>query len=535
MHHILITGKLNPIVLDILNAHPEAHVSYRPELKGEELLSSLENVHILVTRSETAVDKTLIDAAPKLRLVARAAVGVANIDIEYATQKGILVMNTPGKNTNSAAEMTMALMLAMLRRVPQAHAKMKGGGWDRHTFTGSELRGKTLGLVGVGNVGHRVALFANAFDCQVLGYDPYISPERFKVLNVEACASLEEMLSRCDILSVHTPLNKETRGMIDFDQLSRMPRGSYVVNAARGGIIDEQALLSSLQSGHIAGAAIDTWLDEPEPLRTLVDHEHVWAAPHIGASTIEAQKAIAQTVGQEIEKFLGGSVVDYPVNLPDVGVIEHPLLKSYAVLAEKLGSLAAQTLTFQPARMTVHYRGDLAGLDQSLVRLALIKGYTNHVVDGYVSFVNAEKHIDRLGIHIVENQDPQFTSYKSAIKIVIQGQNPAKGGATDTLTVGGTIFDHTYSRITLINDHYFEVEPTGEFVLIENEDKPGVVGDVGHFLAKQDINIESFELSRKSKGGAAMALLKVDGAVSQQQVQGLKSIPHVSNVRSILL
>lgn len=526
---VLITGALHQSAMDAFYRQNHLEITYRPDCSRDELLKLVTEVHVLVSRSETDVDRAVIDQASQLKVIARAAVGVGNIDITYATEKGVLVINTPGKNTNSAAEMTMALLLSMFRHIPEAHTKMKEGGWDRHRFTGRELQGKTIGVIGIGNVGHRVVKFCQGFDMDVLAYDPYVSTSVFQRMNVTRIESLEELAKRSDILTVHVPLNKETKGMVDLKILELMKPGSWVVNAARGGIIVEKDLLTALESGQIAGAAIDTWESEPKAWASLVKHPKVYCAPHIGASTDEAQIAIGETIVEQVLKAVEGGVVDYPVNLPQVGIIESPLLKPYAVLAEKLGAMAGQILDFNPSSVRMAYRGDLAGLDHSLVRLSFMKGYAGQVVDGFVSFVNAIQHFEKLGLQLDEATDPSFDSYRSALKIIISGPEGQK------LTIGGIVFDSKYPRISLVNDYYFEIEPKGSFILVENEDKPGVVGSLGMFLSGRAINIDSFDLARNRKGGEAMAMIRVDSSPSDEDLKAMMSIPHVDRVKFVKL
>lgn len=526
---VLISGHLHESAIAGFKAHKQFDVTYAPDCSKDELMRLLPGTNVLVTRSETDVDRSVIERAPELKVIARAAVGVGNIDIDFATTKGILVINCPGKNTNSAAELTLGLMLAMFRNVPQAHQTMKAGGWDRHRFSGRELRGKRLGIVGLGNVGHRMAKFAHGFDMEVFAYDPYIAPQVFERNQAKPFDSLEEMLKVTDVLTVHVPLNKETKGMITGPLLDLMPEGAYVVNVARGGVIQEAEILKRLESGRLAGAAIDTWETEPKPHAGLLKHDRVWCTPHIGASTIEAQIAIGETILAQVIKAVDGGVVDYPVNLPQIAVIDNALLKAYAVLGEKLGSLIGQVLDFNPTSMDLSYRGDLADLDHALVRLALMKGYASHVVDGFVSFVNVESEFARLGVVITESTDPGFQSYKSALKVRV------KGAGGKELTVGGVVFDDRYIRISLLNDFYFEVEPMGDIILIENNDRPGVIGDVGHFLASRSINIDSFALSRNRKGGRAMAIVRVDSPIGREVVDDMCKISNVTNVHAVSL
>ncbi|MGE0173601.1 MAG: phosphoglycerate dehydrogenase [Oligoflexales bacterium] len=527
--HVFITGKLDDIALTLLKSRTDLRISNHPDCSREFIFQNAADINVLVSRSETDVDKELIEACPNLRLIARAAVGVGNIDLEYATEKGILVVNTPGKNTNSAAELTLGLILAMFRKIPNAQSHMKKGGWDRHLFSGTELRGKSIGIVGLGNVGHRVAKFCLGFDMDVYAYDPYISPKVFAKYGVELCTELEEMIAKVDVLSLHVPLNQETKGMISSEMLMSMKKGSYVVNAARGGIIKEADLLEGLNSGHLGGVAVDTFQTEPKFNTELVGHEKVWCTPHIGASTTEAQFAIGQSIAEQIIKVVDGGVADHPVNLPEIGVIEKPILKAYSVLAEKLGSLVGQILHFNPNKVEIHYRGDLADLGNSIVKLSWMKGYAGAVVDSYVSFVNVGQHFAGMGIEVVEQSEPEFSAYKSALKIKVTGEGK------HSLTVGGVVFDDRYLRLTLINDFYFELEPNGPMLLIENKDRPGVVASVGKCLADHSVNISSFNLSRNKKGGQAMAVISVDSSLEPQIVKSLRDLNNIDSAKFIAL
>jgi len=526
---VLITGALHPVALEGLAKIDKLDVVYMPDTTFADFAAELADSQVLVSRSETDVTKAVIDAAPQLKIIARAAVGVGNIDLDYATEKGILVMNTPGKNTNSAAELSVGLMLSMFRRLPEAQQTLKTGGWDRHRFTGRELRGKRVGIVGLGNVGHRVAKFCNGFDCEVFAYDPYISPDTFSKHRTTQVTSLVELASKVDILSLHVPKTKETSGMIDREVLKALGPTGYLVNAARGGIVLEKDLLWALENKLIAGAAVDTFETEPKPLAALIAHPSVYCSPHIGASTEEAQIAIGHAVADQIRKALEGGVVDYHVNLPNVGVIDKPIMKAYSTLAEKLGSIVGQILDFNPQSVQFQYRGDISELDNSIIRLSWMKGYLSKVVDDYVSFVNVGRHMDRLGITVDETIDPGFSSYNSALKVLVRG---AQG---QQMTVGGVVFEDRHLRLTLVDDFHFEVEPNGNMLLISNLDRPGVIGDVGHYLAKSGINISGFNLSRNSKGGKAMAVLSIDSVLNVQNLKELKELPNVESAKAIFI
>ncbi len=526
---VLITGALHPVALEALAKIDNLDVVYMPDTTFAEFSSQLVDAQVLVSRSETDVTRAVIDAAPQLKIIARAAVGVGNIDLEYATEKGILVMNTPGKNTNSAAELTLGLMLSMFRRLPEAQQTLKTGGWDRHRFTGKELRGKRIGIVGLGNVGHRVAKFCLGFDCEVFAYDPYISPDIFAKHRAIPVASLVDLAEKVDILTLHVPKTKETSGMIDREVLKALGPQGYLVNAARGGIVFEKDLVWALDNKLIAGAAIDTFETEPKPLAALIQNPAVYCSPHIGASTEEAQIAIGYAVADQIRKALEGGVVDYHVNLPNVGIIDKPIMKAYSTLAEKLGSIVGQILDFNPQSVQFQYRGDISELDNAIIRLSWMKGYLTKVVDEYVSFVNVGRHMERLGIAIDETVDPSFSSYNSALKILVRGSQGQQ------MTVGGVVFEDRHLRLTLINDFHFEVEPNGNMLLIANHDRPGVIGDLGQYLAKSGVNISGFNLSRNSKGGRAMAVLSIDSTLNAQNLREIKDLPNVEGAKAIFI
>ncbi len=521
---VLITGKLHPEAIESFQNYPSIHLVNKPDISRGEIETLIADAEVLITRSETTIDKSLLSCAKKLKVIGRAAVGVGNIDLEEATKRGIVVINCPGKNTNSAAELTVGLLLSMFRNIPQAHQKVKSLGWDRHLFQGNELKNKKIGIVGLGNVGHRVAQFAKGFDMKVYAYDPYISDRKFEQHQAIKVSSLEELAKNVDILSLHVPLNDETTYLVDEKILSHMKPNAYLVNAARGGVVHEEHLLSALNSQKLAGAAIDTWQGEPKIHQELSCHEKVWVSPHIGATTIEAQKSIGKTIFEQVIRALEGDVVDYPVNMPNISVIPNQEIKKYTVLAEKLGKLARQVATINVKKIHIKYRGKITKTDNSLIRLGFLKGYLSGVVEGYVSFVNVEENSERLGIVVEESIDPTFTGYESAIKIELSQSHQEK------LVVGGTVFQEKFLRVSLIDGFYFEVEPNGSFLIIKNNDKPGVIGDVGTFLAKESINIGSFDLSRNKEGGEAMAVIRVDQKVSSKSLELISKLQNILKV-----
>lgn len=534
---ILITGKLHSVALELLKSPPlemapalPIDVAYFPDCDRATLLREVADAHVLISRSETDIDKEVLAAGKFLSVLSRAAVGYGNIDVEAATEAGVLVLNTPGKNTNSAAELTLGLLLSLIRHIPRAHASTAQGGWNRHQFTGTELLEKTIGIVGLGNVGHRVAKFCRSFDMKVLAYDPYISEDVFRRNGVERITTLEELLSQSDILTVHTPLNKETKGMIGEIELRKLPRGAVVLNAARGGIINEKALLKLLNEGYLAGAGIDTFENEPTPLAELVSHAHVVVTPHIGASTLEAQYRIGHTVACQTLKALRGEIVDTPVNLPHVSVLGTEASRRFAVLAEKIGRVAAQICDFNPREISMLVAADVKPEEVQLLRLSAIKGFVSPSSEEYVSYVNAEKLLQKRGLDLrVEMVSSENTTVRrNGMEIRVNGSAPH-----EKTSVGGVLFGNEHPRLCLINDFLFEIEPEGEMLVLQNHDRPGVIGDVGSFLANNKINIAQFELSRNRRGGMAMSLIRIDETLDNELVVGMRKLPNVIGVKMV--
>lgn len=524
MYKVLITGTIHDSGIERLKAEPDLEVDYLPELPLEEIKKIIGPYHCIITRSETAIDRGLIDAATEMKLIVRAAVGIANIDVDYATEKGILVMNTPGKNTNSAAELAMALLLAVMRKVTAADTNMRKGGWDRHHYSGLELMDKTIGIIGLGNVGHRMARFCNGFDMKVLAYDPYIPDEVFERNRVEKC-TLDRLIAESDIISLHVPKNAETTGMINADNIARMKRGVVLINAARGGIIDEPAMLEGLQSGHIAAAGIDTWPTEPPKANPFADMPNVVMTPHIGASTPEAQLRIAETVAEQVPKALRGGIVDYPVNMPQIRMLEGDLITSYTVLTEKLGSFAAQFMDFKPQRLEISYRGDIAKHDCTLLRLAFLKGYLKHEFE-FVSYVNADRQAQTAGLRVDTTEDPGFTLYESAVKFSFTGPD-------QKFNIGGVVFPGPHPRIALVDDFPYEVEPQGNFLVIRSKDVLGVVGMISAVLDQHRIQINRFEFSHNKEKKRSMFLIRVAKPINDEALEALRSQPHITLVRKI--
>lgn len=527
MHRVLITGAIHRTGVERLQAEPDLEVSFHPDLPASEILHRIEPCHCLIVRSETPVTREIIDAATALKVIAVAAVGVANVDVEYATEKGILVMNTPGKNTNSAAELAMGLLLAVMRKIVTADQNMRRRGWDRHRFAGPELLGKTIGIVGLGNVGHRMARFCQGFDMRVLAYDPYIPDETFARHRVEQ-VDWPTLVRESDIISVHVPKTKETIGMIDARTLAAAKPGVVLINAARGGIIEEKALLDGLRSGHVAGAGIDTWPMEPPETNPFTEFPQVVMTPHVGASTPEAQIRVAETIAIEVPKALRGGIVDYPVNMPQIRMLEGDQMIAYTVLCEKLGLFSSQYMTFAPTELEISYRGDIADSDCTLLRLAFLKGYLARTHE-YVSYVNADQRAQSVGLTVTTTDVPEFRAYQSAVKFVFSGNG-------ERFTIGGVVFSGPHPRIALVDDFPFEIEPDGRFLAICSRDRLGVVSAIASVLDRNNILISNFEFSHHAERKRSMFLIRVGRKeVPDEVIEKLEQQEHITLVRRIEL
>lgn len=525
MFKALITGALHEEAIRRLRACPDIEVDYRPDLPLAEILRIVEPFHCIVSRSETDIGKELIDKAPNLKVLARAAVGYGNIDVDYATARGILVFNTPALNTNSAAELTIGLLLAAVRRIVSANESMKEGKWDRHRFTGTELMGKTIGIVGLGNVGHRVARFCHGFELRVIACDPYIPDETFQ-RHGAVKVDLDTLLRESDIVSVHVPKNKETSGMISAKGIASMKDGVVVLNAARGGIIDEKALLEALKSGKVACAGIDTWSVEPPKDNPFAKLDNVVMTPHIGASTVEAQLRIALAIADQVPKALRGGVVDSPVNMPQIRMFEGNLMSSYVVLCERLGSFAAQYMDFKPEGISCVFRGDLIKQDCLLLRLAFLKGYLNGIGVAYASYVNAEMRAASAGIAVNQLDDPKFTSYDSGVKFVLSC-------AGSSFEIGGVVFSGPHPRITLVDGFRYESAPEGDFILVRCRNKLGVLATVSSALDRHGVLIKRLDFSDSPERKRTMFMFKAAKAVPDDVLADLQALPDVLMARKI--
>lgn len=525
---VLITDRIASEGIELLSRDPEIDVDVAIGIRPEELKERIKGYDALIVRSETKVSREIIEAADKLRIIARAGVGVDNVDIEAATRKGIIVMNAPDPNTIATAEHTMALMLAMLRNIPQAWVSLRDGKWERSKFMGVELCGKTLGIIGLGRIGSEVAKRALAFQMDVIAYDPYIPPERAAKLGVKMCGSLEELLSRSDCITIHVHLTNETRGMIGEREFSLMKPGVRIVNCARGGIVDERALLKALKEGKVAGAALDVFEEEPPKNGELIRHERVIATPHLGASTEEAQRKVSIVIAEQVRDALKGKEIRNSVNIPSIPGELIKELEPYFVLVERMGSFISQLLGERITEVKVEYNGYIADYDPSLLTMAMLKGILQPVLQEAVNYVNSWVLARERGIKVEESRRKEGSKGFSDI-ITIK----ATTGSGVSRSISGTIFGEKDPRIVYIDDYHVDAVPEGHILVLSNWDRPGVVGKIGTILGSNGINIASMQFGRERPWGRSIILITTDTPTPPDVVEQLKRVEEVTDVRVV--
>ena len=524
---VLICDPISPKGIALLEQRPELKVTVlEKRLAEEELLPLVKDTVAMVVRSETKVTRKLIEAAPKLRVVGRAGVGVDNVDVEAATLRGIVVMNTPGGNTISTAELTFSMLTALARKIPQAHMSMKAGEWNRKAFSGVELYNKTLGILGMGRIGGEVARRAIAFGMRVLAYDPYLAISRARALQVELVENLEDVYSAADFITVHMPMSDETRGMINAAAFAKMKKGVKVINCARGGIINEKDLYDAIKSGQVAGAALDVYEVEPPPtgfpLRELPE---VIMTPHLGASTEEAQENVGIEVAEAITDYLLHGAVRNAVNMPNLDAKTYALVKPYLNLGEKLGRLLAQISPKRNDRLVITYGGKANELPTDPITRFVLKGFLESAGGKDVNQVNVRSLAQSLGLLIEEVKSNEETDFNEWLHVaVFSGEQ--------RISAGGTFFGTRHQpRIVRLNRQPVEIVPEGVLCLLTNKDRPGIVGYLGTLMGKYNVNIASMSLSREKVGGQALTVLNLDSVPPPDLLAEIQKDPDISNVR----
>jgi D-3-phosphoglycerate dehydrogenase / 2-oxoglutarate reductase len=497
---ILVCDDLAEEGMALFKNEKNVTVAVKLKLPLEELKKEIADADACIVRSGTQITREVIEAARKLKVIGRAGVGLDNVDVEAASKKGIVVINTPGGNTISAAEHTFCLLMAAARNIPQAVASMKRGEWERKKFTGHELYGKTLGIAGLGRIGGEVAKRAQAFGMRVIAYDPFLRAEKALQIGVEV-VSLDDLIRNSDFITLHMPLTADNRNMIGEKELSKMKKSAYVINCARGGLIDEKALAKAIKEGKIAGAALDVFESEPpKDSAELVGLPQVVATPHLGASTEEAQVAVAVDVVQSILDYFNGKGFRNAVNVPQVDPEVLDQIQPYIRLAEKMGCLQAQLIEGQIQQVDIQYAGQVAEYETTPISVSVMKGLLGSILAESVNYVNASVLAKERGIKVTESKSSTAHQYANLLRVEIVTD---KG----TSRVSGTMFRRDDIRIVMIGDFDVEAVPEGYMLLISNRDVPGIVGQIGTLLGNNNVNIAGMTLGRDRMGGQARTLL----------------------------
>ena len=527
-YRVLLSDSLGPEGLARLKEQPELEVVAKPGLPPAELREAIKGFHGLVIRSGTKVTADLIAAADELRVIGRAGIGVDNVDVDAATKKGIVVMNTPGGSNVTTAEHAIAMLLALARSIPQAAAGVRAGRWERSKWLGAELCNKVLGVVGLGNIGAIVAERGLGLRMKVIAFDPFITPEAAARLRVEL-VTLPDLFARADFITLHTPLTPETRGMINRENIARMKRGVRIVNCARGGIVDEEALAAAIRDGHVAGAALDVLSQEPPPAdHPLLQLEQVICTPHLGASTGEAQVNVAIAIAQQVAEFLCRGTIVNAVNVPSLSPEVLRVLRPYLTLAEKLGALQGQLIAEPPVEVTVQASGEVAERELRSLAAAVLRGLLAQHLESGVNYVNAPAIARDRGIKVIEARAPETSDFVNAIVVQVRT-------ATQTVAAEGAIFGKGTVRLTKIDGFRMEAVPEGHIIMLHNRDVPGVVGRVGTLLGERGINIAGIELGRERVGGKALSLIHIDEPVSTAVLDELRTLPQVVSAQLLSL
>ncbi|SHK37207.1 phosphoglycerate dehydrogenase [Tepidibacter formicigenes] len=516
---VIITEMIDDEGLKLLKNN--LNVDVCTNISREDLLNKISEYDAIIVRSNTKVDEKLLEKGKNLKIIGRAGNGIDNIDVSAATKRGIIVANTPQSNTMSACELTIGLLLSQSRNIPQANNDTKKGNWGRNSFKGVELYGKTLGIIGLGKIGSLVATRMAAFGMNIIAYDPYITNERFERFKAKRKDTLRELIKESDFITIHTPKTKETIGMIGEEEIKYMKYGVRIVNAARGGIINEKALLKGIKEGKIASAALDVHEVEPCFNSDLFNLENVIVTPHIGAGTIEAQENVGKTIAAQVINALKGEIVTNAVNLPTIHRDELKVIKPYIDLMEKLGKIYYQINNDPIEFVDIEYFGDIASQDIQMITIAFIKGLLEPVVKENVNYINAIMCAKNRGIVINERKiKDSYKNYVDSISIKIKSEN-------NTFNMLGSLSAKKEGKLVEIQGYEVDVNPSEYMLFIQNLDVPGVIGDIGMVLGKNKINVATMQVGRNIKGEKALMILNIDENVSKEAV---KEISQVKNV-----
>ncbi|HBT47348.1 MAG TPA: phosphoglycerate dehydrogenase [Peptococcaceae bacterium] len=523
---VLALDHIDPEGLKILE-EAGLEVEARGKMDEEDLKQSLPLYEALIVRSATRVTAAALAAARELRIIGRAGVGTDNIDVAAATERGILVVNAPEGNTVAAAEHTLALMLAMARNIPQADKLLKEGVWEKKKFLGVELRHKTLGILGLGKIGSEVARRARAFEMRLLAYDPFVPPEQAERLEV-SLAPLEQVLREADFLTVHLPLTKDTYHLLGRRELGLMKPGARLLNVARGGIVDEEALYEALSRGHLAGAALDVFEQEPATSSPLFELDNVVVTPHLGASTAEAQRAVAVEVARDVVRCLRGEPVHNAVNIPVLRGPQAEALRPYLDLAERLGGLLGQLMEGPILEAELTVDGDLAQYDLSPLTNSFLKGLLRPLLGDAVNYVNAPVVAKKRGIRVRENKSRDMGYYTNLVRARLRGRR-------EEYLAAGTVNQAVEARLVGLNGYSLDTGLKGHLLYVPHIDRPKIIGPVGLTLGDHGINIAAMQVGRREMGGEAVMIMSIDSEVPREVIEALRRIPGVLDVRYLYL
>lgn len=528
MRKVLITDSMNPKCIDILNSD-KFEVDYKPGLKAEEIEKIIPEYNILVVRSATTVTKDIIAKGNKLELIGRAGTGVDNIDLDAATRKGVIVMNTPGGNTISAAEHALALLMSLCRHVPQADKSMKEGRWDRKLYSGVELFGKKIGIIGLGKIGREVATRVKSFGMEVLGYDPILSKDVADEMGINMLP-LQDIYKEADFITLHVPLTDETKNMISSKTLKMCKDNVRIVNCARGGLVDEEAAFEALESGKLAGIALDVYDKEPPENRKLINHPKAICTPHLGASTEEAQEKVAIQLAEQIIDLFNNKDFRGTVNSLAIKYASDERVKPYVELAEKIGLLHSQIDLGNLKGVKVNIGGSFLHKYSSVLVPAFLRGLISRLVSEPVNFVNAPFIASEMGIKVSELKVDTGKSDAPKLSVEVYYSDNR-----EMRKIGGTVIANSDYRITHIDDFHFEIKPEGNMIFYYNNDRPGVLAKVSSVLAAAKINIAGLSLSRKNKGDQALTVISIDESVSEDVIEKIKEIEEINSVYNVRL
>lgn len=528
MFKVLISDNLSKEGQAVLQNDPEIELDAREKVSAEELLEIIPEYDALIIRSASKVTEAVLEAGKKLKVIGRAGVGIDNIDIPAATRRGVIVMNTPDANTISTAEHTFSMMMAVSRNIPQADASMKAGKWERKNFMGTEVYGKTLGVIGLGRIGTELAKRAQAFRMNVIAYDPFLTEEKAEKLNVKL-ASVDEILSNADYISVHTPKNKDTEGMINKDAFAKMKPTCRVINCARGGIINQDDLKEALREGKIAGAALDVYNEEPPEDKDLANVPNLIMTPHLGASTEEAQINVGIIMAEQVMDALKGGLIRNAVNIPSVAPEVLKEVSPYLSLSEKLGLFQAQMMDGQVKKITVEYAGEVCDYPTDLMTVSAVKGLLTPMLSESLNFVNTLVLAKERGIEIIETTKKDEQDFTSTISVIVET-------TTETQKIKGTVIGANRDpRIIGIADYHTDFTPAGYLLYYLHKDEPGIVGKMGTILGNEKINIAALHMGRDKVGGEAISILNVDSDIPKALMEKLAGAGQIHKIKLVKL